>query len=366
MTIPARQQHGFTLIEIMLALVLGLILTGGAIYMFIANQQTYSMASALGRMQEAGRVALNLVVDDLHMAGFMGCAAGRASAQGNSSMTGGMVTDCRTGEPCESGNVQLNAYGVAATDADGDGTAETLSIRYATGSAGLATTEPDGNNTLTFANTTRLQSGDEAVLSSCSGAYLFTVGGVSADQLTITPTNASFVTDSFVKSDPRMLRFVERHYWVGPTGDTTAAGDTIQALYRSPAPDNDLTPDGNDVELVRGVGYMHAQFGTIASCANGQPAAWRYRDWDQFVGATNAQLRQIASVRIGFLVHSADRVRTQPDQTTYVVAGQAVAPPGAAGSGPRYTVDERIHSVFVTTVLLRNRVRCFQSAGGTT
>jgi len=68
-----RYFSGFTLVELMVALVLGLILTGGVINIYISSKQTYRMQDNQSRLQENGRFALQYLSKDLRMAGYMGC-----------------------------------------------------------------------------------------------------------------------------------------------------------------------------------------------------------------------------------------------------------------------------------------------------
>lgn len=67
-----RAQAGMTLVELMVAMLIGLILIGATASVYIANKDTYRTSEVIARMQENGRVALHMIVDDLRMAGFMG------------------------------------------------------------------------------------------------------------------------------------------------------------------------------------------------------------------------------------------------------------------------------------------------------
>jgi type IV pilus assembly protein PilW len=71
-----NKQAGFSLVEIMIALLIGLFLMGGILQMFSASQQTYRMQSNLARLQENGRFALDFLARDLRMAGYWGCLSG--------------------------------------------------------------------------------------------------------------------------------------------------------------------------------------------------------------------------------------------------------------------------------------------------
>ena len=46
-SVPGIPALGFSLVELMIALVIGLMVTGGAVNVFLANQQTYRANSAL-------------------------------------------------------------------------------------------------------------------------------------------------------------------------------------------------------------------------------------------------------------------------------------------------------------------------------
>lgn len=71
------RQHGVTLIELMVALTLGLILTGAAIQVFVANKSTYRLTNALSHVQENGRYAMQQLAYDIRMAGYFGCGSRR-------------------------------------------------------------------------------------------------------------------------------------------------------------------------------------------------------------------------------------------------------------------------------------------------
>ena len=67
------RQRGLTLIEIMVALVMGLVLIAGIGAVFVANKQTYRYQESLSRLQENGRIALELIARDIRASGYTGC-----------------------------------------------------------------------------------------------------------------------------------------------------------------------------------------------------------------------------------------------------------------------------------------------------
>lgn len=70
-TYPIRPERGFSIVELMIALLLGLILLGGVIQVFLSSRQTYSANEAMSRMQENGRFALEFIARSARLSGYM-------------------------------------------------------------------------------------------------------------------------------------------------------------------------------------------------------------------------------------------------------------------------------------------------------
>jgi len=68
-----RLVRGVTLVELMIALVLGLVVTGAAIALFSTNRRTYAATEELGRIQENVRAAHELMARDLREAAGNAC-----------------------------------------------------------------------------------------------------------------------------------------------------------------------------------------------------------------------------------------------------------------------------------------------------
>ena len=51
----AASQRGVTLVELMVAMVLGLVVSGAALALFMTNKQVYTASENLDRIQEASR-----------------------------------------------------------------------------------------------------------------------------------------------------------------------------------------------------------------------------------------------------------------------------------------------------------------------
>src|SRR5688500_3368499 len=65
--------RGFTLIELMIAMVLGLIVVGGVISVMLANKRSYRTNEGLAQVQESARTAFELMARDIRQSGGNGC-----------------------------------------------------------------------------------------------------------------------------------------------------------------------------------------------------------------------------------------------------------------------------------------------------
>jgi type IV pilus assembly protein PilW len=70
-----RQQQGFGLVEVMIAMVLGLVVVLGVSQIFISSKQSFLTQDASAKLQEDARYILSRMTQELRMAGLMGCVA---------------------------------------------------------------------------------------------------------------------------------------------------------------------------------------------------------------------------------------------------------------------------------------------------
>lgn len=93
---PLRsKQHtasGFSLIELMIALVLGLLIMAAVVQLFIGSRQTYSTNEALARVQENGRFAMELIKPEIR-----GVISGRGFCAGEFTPTIHLDLGCDPG-----------------------------------------------------------------------------------------------------------------------------------------------------------------------------------------------------------------------------------------------------------------------------
>lgn len=77
-----KQQQGLSLVELMIAMTLGLFLIWGVMQSFLTSRQVYDMQQALSRIQENTRMAQEFIAYDIRNAGDYGCASGDSFMRG--------------------------------------------------------------------------------------------------------------------------------------------------------------------------------------------------------------------------------------------------------------------------------------------
>lgn len=68
-----RTQRGFTLVELMISMVLGLVVIGAVLSVMLANKRTYRTSTAMSEIQESARSAFELMARDIRQSGATGC-----------------------------------------------------------------------------------------------------------------------------------------------------------------------------------------------------------------------------------------------------------------------------------------------------
>ena len=87
--------RGFTLIEWLIAMLIGVFLVGGGLSIFVASRATTEDAFDQSELQENGRIAMRLVTQDLKWAGFWGDYTGSPMATGQGvTLLGGITSTC--------------------------------------------------------------------------------------------------------------------------------------------------------------------------------------------------------------------------------------------------------------------------------
>ena len=69
---PGNAERGMTLVELLVAMSIGLFLIGGALYMYSQSKNAYRAGDSLARLQETARFALDALEPDIRLARYWG------------------------------------------------------------------------------------------------------------------------------------------------------------------------------------------------------------------------------------------------------------------------------------------------------
>jgi type IV pilus assembly protein PilW len=342
------RQNGFSVIELMVAMVISLLLLGGVVTIFISSKGTYERVERLSRTQESGRFALDAIVRDIRSAGYMGCS--RPSTWANT-LTGATTTlawnfaEAITGYEFSGGTwspgVPAGLTSLATTAANGS---DVLVLRVPTPAASSATLRltdkmSAANSTMSIATvptgaTAPLNVGDVVMLADCHARAVFQISAYTGSSGVIdhatggtnTPGNASADLGHAFEANSQIVPVRTVAYYIGqPVGGQPG-------LWR-------VAGNGAAEELVQGVERMELLFGVDA---NSDRIADDYVTAD-LVGGAN--WGNVISVSVSLLVRSPDQYGTERDANTYTLLDKTFTAPS----------DRYVRQVFISTATLRNR-----------
>jgi len=79
-SITESRSRGFSLVELLIAMTLGLILMTGLIVVFSENKKSVELNSAMANIQENARFALSALSQDIRLSSYQGCLDSRRGA----------------------------------------------------------------------------------------------------------------------------------------------------------------------------------------------------------------------------------------------------------------------------------------------
>ena len=318
-------QRGVGLIEIMIAMVLGLLLLNGVIQIFIANKQSYRTSEELGRMQENTRYATYILAKDIRKAGYWGCVSSSPVNHLNA-------------DP----DVDFSGYAIEGTEGASN-TPDTIILRgaYSSGIRVVSPWMPNASGTLKLSTGNGLAKGDIIIVSDCTSSDVIQISGPNADTpdqtgsinhnigAAITPGNATQALSKEYHGDSSISKAMQITYSI----QTGASGNP--ALFKK------INTDAAE-EIVEGIESLQVQYGRDT---DSDGVANLYTTADNITGV---QWEDVVSIRLGLLIRTIEEVAPTTDTSTYTLAGA--------------TIDSSVHSqgkyqryIALTTIKLRNR-----------
>jgi len=331
-----KHQKGLSLIELMIAMLLGLVVIAAVIEIFLGAQQMYRIQDAKSRIQENGRYAMQVLSQNVMDAGYYGCATRSGIEVTNTlNSNNNYLWDFATaieGKEATGNNNWNPAMDPAITQPLSG--SDVITIRSIREPTAQVTNHPGGNPpgsaNIQVNSGNGLQAGDIVMVTDCQDAAIFqisagnpnTSGSIPHNTGAGTPGNATqelgknyengwinrIQTQSFyIRQNPRQ----------------------VSALYRR-------ISNGNAEELVEGVESMQLRYGVDEDVDGGA---------DRYLTANNiGNWNNVVSVQIELLLFSLQENLTVDGPQTYLFDGNNVV-----------ANDNRIREVFTRTITLRNR-----------
>lgn len=316
------KQRGLTMIELMIALVIGAVLLIGAVTVYSTSRATYRVNESLARLQENARFAMSHMEPDLRLANYWGLT-NRASTierrKGQPNQLGAIVSDCADrwyidlDNPVEGANGTNTPYAACINAGSYQAGSDILVVRH-------ASADPVA---VLDANRLHLQSDR-------TRGSLF-VGALIPPGFAPPPASVSH-------------RLSASAYYIAPTSPTLGNVPSLrrQTLVAGPAI--------RDEEIIPGVEDLQIQFGVDLDAPGvpGRDAVDRYVNADNPIidptaAGFNPETRIIA-VRLWLRLRTENVEQGHTDTSAYQYADQSVPAPN----------DGYRRLVFSKTIQLRN------------
>lgn len=282
-----RAQAGVSLVELMIAITLGLVAVGAAMSIFLANRKSFALVEGVARVQENARFAVDMLSRDLREAG--GVACGGSLVQENVVNSNEWWKNWSSGLKGYDGATVLPAKSVgisagdrvAGTDAFVVWSASTASPSTITGFSGGAGTP----RTVTTFNVTPNQSlGEGYVFTACDGSRVAT--------FTLNATaSTSVATKEVLTNDMAIGGFVNQlnasAWYIGVGSRSSSA----KSLYRVVLGMSSRSPATSSQEIVENITAMTVRYlvgdgaGAPAAASTSYVGAESVSDWSKVIAA---------------------------------------------------------------------------------
>jgi prepilin-type N-terminal cleavage/methylation domain-containing protein len=320
-----RHQRGFTLVELMIGMTLGLILIGGVVAVFLQSRQSFRVDENVARMQDQARFAMGELTRDVRMAGFVAEPLSPAAVTLDGSLA--IADGC--------GPAGVADWLVRVTDA-GTGENDTLTgVDNATGAEAAAA--------YGCIDAAEVRAGSDVVAIKRAAGRIVPLAEVQADRIYLeaTGTVASLYkepADTPLAGPTDIREYRPEIYYIRNFG--VAAGDGIPTLCRKVLGVGSPVPIETEC-IAQGIEDLQVSYGIDL---DNDGAANQYLD-----DPTLAELQNVVSARITLLARTVTPDRNYTDTRTYAV-----------GNADDYTPNDAFHRrIYTVTVGMRN-LRNFQ------
>ena len=347
------RQVGLSLVEMMVGLTIGLILTLGLFTMISSQSTAFKIQDDFARIQENGTLALRYLGDSIRMAGFYGYWGGGDPTSGITTGTVGTTTDCGSALNTPTSNWALDlTVPVSGFDALTPGAVNgvlpciTGAPNFAAAPNPILITRSAAGVRVPISEVTAANNANTIYLQSDRyGGLLFTGGSFAGLQATgsTRSTAAGGVVDIFeYRTHIYYVRTCSRpSSGAICTGANDDGGQPIPTLVRQELVGNAMT----EIPLVEGIERISYQYGVDDQQNPGDGVPDRFT-----LGPTAAEWPNVVAVKVTILVRSPTTVAGYNDAgKSYDLIGNASTPFVCSGVSCAYK-----RKVFSQTFQMRN------------
>ena len=322
--------RGFSLIEVMIAMVLGLIVAGAAVALFSTSRMTYTVSENMGRIQEANRTAFDLMSRDIRDAGGNPCdntSTNYTMSTGLNSPTSHWWSDWGSGMVGYASTTAFSdsAFGTSAGQRVSGTDAIELKGGDVIDTAWVTTANTSASSNISVKSVADVVTGDLLILCDYYGGTIFQVTGFSGNTIkhanTGTPGNtsgslvkvqATGPLDSsgneppLVSTNASISRLRATRWYIGCNGRVACSQPGGRSLYQSSLKNTAGTLSVATNEIASGASGMTLQY--LTNGATAYVAAGSVSDWSK-----------VTAVKIDITFSGQDKVGTNGSAVTRVV-----------------------------------------------
>src|SRR3989339_407508 len=175
----SMRQRGMTLLELLIAMTIGLLLLVGILVIYVQTNQSYRVSDSTSRLQESARFAFDLLSREIRMAGYMGCFS-LSSSVNVIAAAAPSLTSTSVLEGFDAASPPAGIAAIANTDIIRVRKASSLESLFLTGNMAS-----DNANIQLSQNPHEFAANDVLIISDCSNADIFCATNVSEGNVTI-------------------------------------------------------------------------------------------------------------------------------------------------------------------------------------
>ena len=355
MAITFSRQRGLSLIELMVAMALGLIMMAGLTQIFISNKRSFTLSQALAYVQESGREGAAMLAREIRNADYWGCITKATEVANN-------LKDGSGSELLDNLAMGVQIYpDTDTTNSIVDGS-HVIVLRGidANNSVQVDKVPAPTATALHVSDASSFNVGDILMVSDCENANIFQatsvtngdiVGHSTTNNINIEPGNQKHEMPKKYTENASIFRPSVVRYSVQFDDD----GRRALVMERLQLSNNgkNATTLGDPIELVGNVRDLRTEIGLDTT----NPADQIVDDWQSPPAENDANaantLAQVLAVRVSLLIRSQDQFAGD-SPGDYCFPGWLTCTD--ASTGLQTPTDRALYRSYTFTASIRNRI----------